>query len=113
MYTFFTDSDTDITLADAKAGGYRLISMPYSIDGKTYYPYEDYEVFDAKPYYEMLRAGTLPTTSSIPAEKYIEYFEPEFAAGRDIVYAHFSAKMSATFDNMAVAVKALDRKSVV
>ena len=38
--------------------GYRLISMPYSIDGVTYYPYKDTdEEFDFHGYYEKLRDG--------------------------------------------------------
>jgi DegV family protein with EDD domain len=58
----------------------------------------------------MLRAGTLPTTSAIGKEKYISYFEPEFAAGRDILYVHFSREMSATFNNMDEAVAELKEK---
>ncbi len=110
MYTLFTDSDTDLTLKEAREIGYKLISMPYSYNGKTIFPYEDYEEFDSKTYYDMLRAGTLPTTSAIGKEKYISYFEPEFAAGRDILYVHFSREMSATFNNMDEAVAELKEK---
>ena len=110
MYTIFTDTDTDITPAVAAEYGYKLISMPYSYDGKTVYPYEDFEVFDAHAFYDMLRSGVLPTTSAISKERYIEYFEPEFKAGKDILYVHFSAAMSATFDNMNAAVKELEEK---
>ena len=110
MYTIFTDSDTDLTLKEAREIGYKLISMPYSYGGKTIFPYEDYEEFDSKTYYDMLRAGTLPTTSAIGKEKYISYFEPEFAAGRDILYVHFSREMSATFNNMDEAVAELKEK---
>ncbi len=107
MYTLFTDSDTDLTLKEAREIGYKLISMPYSYNGKTIFPYEDYEEFDSKTYYDMLRAGTLPTTSAIGKEKYISYFEPEFAAGRDVLYVHFSRAMSMTFENMDEAVAEL------
>ena len=31
MLTIFTDTDTDITLQEAKKYGYKLISMPYSL----------------------------------------------------------------------------------
>ena len=60
MLVLFTDTDTDITPAEAKEFGYHLISMPYSIDGETTYPYEDFEVFDAHAFYDKLRAGALP-----------------------------------------------------
>lgn len=107
MYTIFTDTDTDLTLQEAKKIGYKLISMPYSYNGKTIFPYEDYEEFDSEEYYNMLRAGTLPTTSAIGKEKYISYFEPELAAGRDILYVHFSREMSMTFGNMDEAIAEL------
>ena len=110
MLTLFTDTDTDITPVQAKEYGYKLISMPYSVKEQTVFPYEDFETFDAHAFYQMLRSGVLPTTSAISSEKYIEYFEPEFAAGNDIFYVHFSRAMTATFDAMDAAVNALKEK---
>lgn len=106
-YVLFTDSDCDITPVDCAKYGYHLISMPYSVEGKTIYPYEDFEVFEADTYYDMLRGGTLPTTSALTKEKYIEYFEPIFAEGKDILYAHFSRAMSGSFGNMDKAYEEL------
>lgn len=110
MYTLFTDTDTDITPEIAKQYGYHLISMPYSVDGKTIFPYEDFEVFNPKPFYDMLRAGTMPTTSGISEERYKQYFEPTLAEGKDILYVHFSRAMSMTFEAMEQAVKSLLEK---
>lgn len=107
MLTLYTDTDTDITPAVAAQYGYKLISMPYSVDAKTIYPYVDFDVFDSRAFYDMLRAGTLPTTSAISKERYKEYFEPEFAAGNDILYVHFSRAMTVTFDAMDQAVAEL------
>lgn len=110
MVTLFTDTDTDITPKQAEKYGYKLISMPYSAKGETVFPYRDFEEFQAHEFYQMLRSGVLPTTSAISCEKYIEYFEPEFAAGNDIFYVHFSRAMTATFDAMDLAVAALKEK---
>ncbi len=107
MLTLYTDTDTDITPAIAAEYGYKLISMPYSVDAKTVYPYVDFDQFDARSFYDMLRRGTLPTTSAISKERYIEYFEPEMAAGNDILYVHFSRAMTITFDAMDQAVAEL------
>ena len=96
MLTLFTDTDTDINPAVAAEYGYKLISMPYSVDAKTVFPYVDFETFDAHAFYDQLRAGVLPTTSAISKERYLEYFEPEFAAGNDILYVHFSRTMTNT-----------------
>ena len=110
MLILFTDTDTDLTPVQAKEFGYHLISMPYSYDGKTIYPYEDFEEFDSEAFYKMLGEGTIPTTSAISVERYLNYFEPHFKNGDDILYVHFSRAMTVTFDEMDKAVAILKEK---
>ncbi len=110
MLRLFTDTDTDITPKMAEEYGYSLISMPYSIDGKSVYPYVDFEEFDAHSFYDLLRGGALPNTSAISEEAYRQYFEPVFEAGDDILYVHFSRAMTATFDAMDRALVSLKEK---
>lgn len=110
MLKLFTDTDCDVTPELAKEYGYSLISMPYAIDGKTVYPYEDFDTFDSKSFYDLLRAGAIPNTSAISPERYVAAFEPVFAAGDDILYVHFSRAMTATFDAMDQAVQDLLQK---
>ena len=110
MLTLYTDTDCDITPALAKEFGYKFIPMPYAVDGKLITPYVDWQEFDSRAFYNMLRAGTIPTTSAISEAVYIQYFEPEFAAGNDILYVHFSSGLSNTFENMDKAVATLRAK---
>jgi len=110
MFKIFVDTDSDITPAIAAEYGFSLISMPYSIDAKTVYPYEDFETFDAHAFYDQLRSGVLPTTSAISKERYIHYFEKDFQEGNDILYVHFSRAMTNTFDVMDQAVAELKAK---
>ncbi len=110
MLVIFTDTDTDLTPKKAKEFGYHMISMPYSIDSETTYPYEDFEEFDAHAFYDKLRSGVLPNTSAIAEQNYKDYFEPYFAQGDDILYVHFSRAMTATFENMDKAVAELLEK---
>ncbi len=113
MRTFqlFTDTDTDITPEDAKKYGYKLISMPYiESDGKEVYPYQDFEKFDYSAFYGALRAGNLTSTCALSPVQYQEYFEPVLAEGKDILYVHFSAAMSGTFNAMQLAWKELSQK---
>ena len=110
MLTLFTDTDTDFTPKVAAEYGFKLISMPYSIDGETFYPYQGYDEFDFHVFYDRLRGGVLPTTSALGEDVYLSYFEPEFAAGNDILYVHFSAAMTATFQSMDKAVAVLKEK---
>ena len=110
MLVLFADTDMDMTPEMAEEYGYHLISMPYSVNGEVIYPYESYDVFDSKAFYKMLREGTIPTTSAISEERYLNYFEPHFKNGDDIFYVHFSANMSNTFEFMGGAVKKLLEK---
>ena len=109
-FQLFADTDCDITPEVCAEYGYKLISMPYTIEGKLVRPYEDFDKFDAKAFYDKLRSGVLPTTSAISEQNYIDYFEPSLKEGKDILYVHFSAFMSNTFDFMSQAVKALKEK---
>ena len=109
-FQLFTDSDCDMTPEVCAEYGYKLISMPYTIDGQLVRPYEDFESFDARAFYDRLRAGTLPSTSAISEQNYIDYFEPSLKEGKDILYVHFSQKMTNTFDFMDQAIKTLNEK---
>ncbi len=110
MVTYFTDTDNDITLEQAKEYGYKLISMPYCVGEEMVYPYVDFETFDDKAFYDSLRNGVIPSTCGLSKETYIEYFEPEFKNGNDVFYIHFSRAMSSTFDYMDLAIKELKAK---
>ena len=110
MLTIFTDSDTDISLKEANEYGLKLISMPYIIGDTAYYPYKNEDSFDFKPFYDLLRSGTIPTTCALSPQEYLDYFEQEFAAGNDILYIHFSAAMTATFQFMDEALKDLKER---
>ncbi len=107
MLVLFTDTDTDITPQIAKEYGYNLISMPYVIDGVTVRPYEDFDEFDSRAFYDSLRKGILPQTCAISPDDYVKYFEPHFKNGDDILYVHFSEAMSGTFNAMKLAYEAL------
>lgn len=112
MLVLFGDTDCEVTPSRAARYGARLISMPYTVGDETFYPYESYteQEFDSQAFYDMLRGGTLPTTSALSEAKYVEYFEPEFAAGNDILYVHLSEAMSGTFVPMRAALKELQAK---
>ncbi len=110
MLILFTDTDTDMTPKMAQKYGYHLISMPYTINDIEVNPYEDWKDFDYQTYYNQLRSGLIPTTCAISPMKYIEYFEPHFKNGDDILYVHFSKTMSGTFNSMNIALEELKEK---
>ena len=112
-FILFTDTDCDITPEVAKQYGYQLISMPYTLHGKEIKPYVDFKEFDYKAFYNDLRnlgKNELPFTSALSPYDYINYFEPFFKDGKDILYVHFSGAMSATFNALRLAEEELKEK---
>lgn len=109
-FVIFTDSDTDFDLEDCAEFGFHMISMPYVIDEVTYYPYKDGKPVDFEAFYNLLKKGVMPKTSALAPGEYIEYFEPIFKEGKDILYVHFSSAMSGTFNAMHLALEELKEK---
>ena len=110
MIQLYTDTNSDITLQEAIKYGYKLIKMPYLIDGVEHYPYKDWDVFDYHTYYDSLRKGVMPTTCAISPMAYLESFEEDFKNGNDILYVHFSRNMSGTFNAMNLALEELKER---
>lgn len=107
MLVMFTDTDCDVTKKQAEQLGVKLISMPYIVDGKEVRPYVDFDEFDSKTFYDMLRQGTLPQTCALNPDQYVEIFEPYYKNGDDILYVHFSTAMTGSFNAMHLAIDAL------
>lgn len=110
MLILFTDTDTDMTLQQAQDMGWKLLSMPYTINDVTTYPYVDYKVFNSKEFYDVLRKNIVPKTFALNPYNYVEYFEPYLQEGHDILYVHFSKNMSGTFNSLNIAIDELSEK---
>ncbi|HPF86522.1 MAG TPA: DegV family protein [Candidatus Limiplasma sp.] len=116
-YVFFTDSDSDLPYQFVDANDVHMIYMPYVIDGVEY-PDDLGRGGKQKEYFERMRGGVAPKTSLLPISAYLEYFEPQLKAGKDILFIAFSSKMSATLVNANKAKEELlqkypDRKIVI
>lgn len=112
-YDLFVDSDCDVDLQFVEKYQCKMISMPYILHGKEIRPYVDWQEFDAHAFYDELRrlkANELPSTCGLSVQNYIDYFEPSFKEGRDILYVHFSSAMTMTFGPMREAVEQLKAK---
>ena len=109
MSVFFTDTDCEMSYKDAEELGIQIIKMPYILKGEEQY-YDFGKETDIDAFYKDMRAGEVVSTAALNTNDYINYFEPVFAAGEDILYVHFSSNLSCTFNSMNEAVNMLKEK---
>jgi fatty acid-binding protein DegV len=96
-FKVFVDSHCDYTKEEIEKMGFEYISMPYSINGKLIYPYE--ENYSAHEFYQSLRDGAKAKTHALSPDEYINIFEQTLKDGYDIVYISISDKMTSTHQN--------------
>ncbi len=109
MSVFFTDTDCEMHYTDAESLGMHIIGMPYTIKNKEYV-YDYGKNINIREFYDDMRKGEIATTAALNSQDYINYFEPIFAAGEDILYVHFSSQLSGTFNYMQTALNILKEK---
>ena len=109
MSVFFTDTDCEMWFTDAEELGMNVIGMPYTINGQEQI-YDFGKNTDIEAFYKSMREGNVATTSALNEQDYINYFEPVFAKGEDILYVHFSSELSCTFNSMRSALEKLKEK---
>ena len=94
-YVFMTDSDSDLPFHLKEEYDIPVVAMPYALDGKEYF--DDLgQTLDHKSYFDAMRNGANPVTSALNEEAYLEYFEPVFKSGKDLLFVAFSSKLSCT-----------------
>ena len=109
MSKFFCDTNCELWYTDAEELGINVIRMPYTIDDEMYF-YDLGKDTDLKWYFDKMREGAMAKTQALNSSEYIEYFEPVFASGEDIIYVTFSHEMSGTFNSMNSAIAELKEK---
>ena len=107
-YVFMTDSDSDLpyTIADEKH--IPVVQMPYTLDNCAYMDDNGRSGIE-KQLLDRMRAGSVPSTSLLPTEAYLEIFEPVLKE-KDLLFIAFSSAMSNTFQNILEAREQLLQK---
>lgn len=109
MSVFFCDSNCELWFTKVDELGIKVIGMPYNIDDEE----RDYDMgreTDFEDFFTRVKNGSMPKTSALNKQNYIDYFEPVLASGQDIIYVHFSSNLSGTFDFMNSAIEELKEK---
>lgn len=98
-----TDSSCDLPLEyiEANKDILDLIGMPIQIEGKEYI--DDLgKSFEHDEFYNLLRAGIMPTTSQINGYRFEEKFKENIKEGKEQIYIGFSSNMSGTFQSAQI-----------
>ncbi len=109
MSKFFCDADCELDYRTIDELGITLIKMPYTIDGEESL-FDCGRTTDFKGFFDKMRNGASAKTQALNEYDYIQYFEPVYQAGEDIIYVSFSHKMSGTFVSMEKALDELKEK---
>lgn len=109
MSVFFCDSNCELWHTRVKELNIKYISMPYTIKGQMQ-GYDMGENMDFDGYYNTIKSGEMPSTQALNPFDYVQYFEPILASGQDIIYVHFSHKLSGTFEYLKTAIAELKEK---
>lgn len=107
-YVFMTDSDSDLLYSIADERNIPVVKMPYSLDGKEYFDDNGRSGVE-KDLFDRMRKGATPSTSCLPTDAYLEYFEP-ILKEKDLLFIAFSSQMSSTINNIFEAREQLLKK---
>ena len=105
-YQLITDSNSDLPLDIQKKYKIPYVPMPYTLEDVEYH-YDLGETFEPKSFFEKLRNGAMPSTSTYPPNYYEELLRPYLQDGKDILFLAFSSELSAAFSFLSTAVMAL------
>ena len=108
-YVLITDSNSETPLQFVKEHNIDFVPMPYVLGEEEVY-YQLGEGTDFHAFYERVRAGEMPQTSTYPPQYYIDKLTPYLEDDKDVLFMSFSSKLSSAFNYLSVAVSQLQEK---
>ena len=108
-YVVITDSNSELPLQFAKEHNVDYVAMPYVLDDVEV-NYNLGENTNFKEFYDKVREGKMPQTSTFPPQYYIDKLSVYLEDGKDILFIAFSSKLSSAFSYLNVACDELREK---
>ena len=107
-YQIITDSCCDFTRQQFEEN--RVLCVPLTVvwDGIAHDNFS--EAADVKAFYDILRSGTLATTSAANPETWAKVMEPALQEGKDLLVMGFTSALSATYQSLVIAAEDLREK---
>ena len=109
-FTLSTDRSCDIFCSDLDSRGIKYISQVYTIDEVAYEDDFDKDE-DYKGFYDLIRAGKMPTTSQINIAEHEEFFERVLnECGGDLLHITLSSGLSSTYQSAVTAAQNVNER---
>lgn len=102
-FALYTDSFSNLPGAYLRELNMHVIPCTYLFEGKTVHYDGNIDTFDAKAYYDDMRAGRFISTSLVSPHVFDSHFRKALEAGQDIVYVGLSSGVSGTFQSAVLA----------
>ncbi len=110
MIRIITDSTADLLPGRAKELGVEVLPLSVNFGEQSY---RDGVELSAKEFYEKLaKAESLPTTSQINPDQFVEVFEKHLKAGDQVLGIFLSSDLSGTFQSAVIALDMVDNPNV-
>lgn len=103
-FVITTDNNSDLPLDYYEKNGIGVVSLTYTLDGKTY---DMYTALPSHEFYDSMRNGSMPTTAQINPTDARELFEPYLKKGMDILHIAFSSGLSGSYNSSRIAAEEL------
>lgn len=108
-YVITCSSTADLPTEFVREHDITVLPYQFFMDGKEYYDDQGVSI-STHDFYEKVRAGSMPTTSMVNADRYVAFFTPFLEAGKDVLHLEFSSGLSGSFDNAVMVAGQLVQK---
>jgi len=105
-FVIITDSNSEIPYTFAEQHNVPYVPMPYALDGVEV-SYDLGKSGDCAAFFQKMRDGSVPITSALNPEYYVDMWTPYLERGEDILFIAFSSKLSAAFSHLCLAREVL------
>lgn len=108
-YVLTCESTADYPKSFFDARDIRVVYFHYELDGVVH---EDdlYQSVSPEEFFGALKAGSMSKTSQVSVGEYTEFWEPELAAGHDVLHLTLSSGISGTYNSAVIAAQGLKEK---
>ncbi|MCL2149875.1 MAG: DegV family protein [Dehalococcoidia bacterium] len=103
-FTIVVDSNCDLPPEYVKEHGFKVLPMPFSLDGREH-NLGSWQEISSQEYYAALRRGSVAKTTLINHGAFVAAFSEYAKEGREALFIILSSGLSATYQNAETALQ--------